>query len=61
MREIILMMPVSAGSFLVIIGASAGRVAGADITCGQEPEALYQAQFAPEPEPAARVGWGLTD
>ena len=61
MREIILMMPVSVGGFLVIIGTSAGRVAGADITCGQEPEALYQAQFAPpEPEPAARVGWGLT-
>lgn len=61
MREIILMMPVSVDGFLVIIGTSAGRVAGADITCGQEPEALYQAQFAPpEPEPAARVGWGLT-
>jgi hypothetical protein len=47
MREIILMMRVSADGFLVIIGASAGRVPGADITCGQEPEALYQAQFAP--------------
>jgi NTE family protein len=44
----------------VIIGTSAGSVAGADITSGQEPEALYQAQLAPpDPEPAARIGWGL--
>jgi hypothetical protein len=41
------MMPVSAGGFLVITGTSAGPVAGADITCGQEPQAPYQAQFAP--------------
>ena len=45
----------------VIIGTSAGSVAGADITCGQEPEALYQAQLAPpDPEPAARIGLGPT-
>ncbi|MGO8895116.1 MAG: patatin-like phospholipase family protein, partial [Streptosporangiaceae bacterium] len=31
----------------VIIGTSAGSVVGADITSGQEPEALYQAQLAP--------------
>jgi len=44
----------------VIIGTSAGSVAGADITCGQEPEALYQTQLGPPaPEPAARIGWGL--
>jgi NTE family protein len=44
----------------VIIGTSAGSVVGADITCGQEPEALYQGQFAPpDPEPAARIGWGI--
>jgi len=44
----------------VIIGTSAGSVVGADITCGQEPEALYQAQLAPpDPEPAARIGWGI--
>src|SRR5271165_637573 len=44
----------------VIIGTSAGSVVGADITSGQEPEALYQAQLAPpDPEPAARIGWGL--
>jgi NTE family protein len=42
----------------VIIGTSAGSVVGTDIACGQEPEALYQAQLAPpEPEPATRVGW----
>jgi NTE family protein len=42
----------------VIIGTSAGSVVGADIACGQEPEALYQAQLAPPaPEPAARIGW----
>ncbi|MGO9670795.1 MAG: hypothetical protein ACLPS1_19865 [Streptosporangiaceae bacterium] len=40
-------MPVSAGGFLVITGTSAGPVAGADITCGQEPQAPYQAQLAP--------------
>ena len=44
----------------VIIGTSAGSVVGADIACGQEPEALYQAQLAPPaPEPAARIGWGF--
>jgi len=44
----------------VIIGTSAGSVVGADIACGQEPEALYQAQLAPpDPEPAARIGWGV--
>ena len=44
----------------VIIGTSAGSVVGADITSGQEPEALYQAQLAPpDPEPAARIDWGL--
>src|SRR5580704_18844898 len=44
----------------VIIGTSAGSVVGADITSGQEPEALYRAQLAPpDPEPAARIGWGL--
>ena len=33
---------------------------GADIASGQEPEVLYQAQLAPpDPEPAARIGWGL--
>ena len=42
----------------VIIGTSAGSVVGTDIACGQEPEALYQAQLAPPaPEPAARIGW----
>jgi len=36
----------------------AGALVGADITSGQELEALYQAQLAPpEPEPPARVGW----
>ena len=44
----------------VIIGTSAGSVVGADITSGLELEALYQAQLAPpDPEPAARIGWGL--
>jgi NTE family protein len=44
----------------VIIGTSAGSVVGADITSGQQPEALYQAQLAPpDPEPAARIGWRL--
>jgi NTE family protein len=44
----------------VIIGTSAGSVVGADITSGQELEALYQAQLAPPaPEPAARIGWGF--
>ena len=44
----------------VIIGTSAGSVVGADITSGQEPEVLYQAQLAPPaPEPAARMGWGI--
>jgi NTE family protein len=42
----------------VVIGTSAGSVVGTDIACGQEPEALYQAQLAPPaPEPAARIGW----
>ena len=42
----------------VIIGTSAGSVAGADIACGQEPGALYQARLAPPgPGPAARIGW----
>ena len=42
----------------VIIGTSAGSVVGADITSGQELEALYQAQLAPPaPEPTARIGW----
>ena len=42
----------------VIIGTSAGSVVGTDIACGQELEALYQAQLAPPaPEPAARIGW----
>ena len=44
----------------VIIGTSAGSVAGADIASGRELEALYQAQLAPPaPEPAARMGWGI--
>lgn len=44
----------------VIIGTSAGSVVGADITSGQELEALYQAQLAPPaPEPAARMGCGI--
>ena len=44
----------------VIIGTSAGSVVGADIASGQEPDALYQAQLAPpDPEPAARIGWGI--
>ena len=44
----------------VIIGTSAGSVAGTDIASGQELEALYQAQLAPPaPEPAARIGWGF--
>jgi len=44
----------------VIIGTSAGSVVGADITSGQELEALYQTQLAPPaPEPAARIGWGF--
>jgi hypothetical protein len=37
MWKIIFMTPVSADGFLVITGTSAGPVAGADITCGQEP------------------------
>jgi len=42
----------------VIIGTSAGSVVGADITSGQELEALYRAQLAPpDPEPEARIGW----
>ena len=42
----------------VIIGTSAGSVVGTDIACGQELEALYQAQLAPSaPEPAVRIGW----
>ena len=40
----------------VIIGTSAGSVVGADIACGQELEALYQAQLAPPP-PSPRPGW----
>ena len=44
----------------VIVGTSAGSVAGADLTSGQELEALYQAQLAPPaPEPAARMGGGV--
>jgi NTE family protein len=44
----------------VIIGTSAGSVVGADITSGQALEALYQAQLEPpDPEPAARIGWGF--
>jgi NTE family protein len=44
----------------VIIGTSAGSVVGADITSGQELEALYQAQLAPpDPEPAARISWNF--
>ena len=44
----------------VIIGTSAGSVVGADITSGQELEALYQAQLMPPaPEPGARMGWGI--
>jgi NTE family protein len=44
----------------VIIGTSAGSVVGADITSGQELEALYQAQLEPPaPEPEARIGWGF--
>jgi NTE family protein len=44
----------------VIIGTSAGSVVGADITSGQELEALYQTQLAPPvSEPAARMGWGI--
>jgi len=44
----------------VIIGTSAGSVVGADITSGQDLEALYQAQLAPPaPEPAARMGWRI--
>lgn len=43
----------------LIVGTSAGSVVGADIASGQEPEALYRAQLAPpDPEPAARIGWG---
>ena len=42
----------------VVIGTSAGSVVGTDIACGQELEALYQAQLAPPaPEPAVRIGW----
>ena len=42
----------------MIIGTSAGSVAGTDIASRQELEALYQAQLAPPaPEPAARIGW----
>ena len=44
----------------VIIGTSAGSLVGTDIASGQELEALYQAQLAPQaPEPAARIGWGI--
>ena len=44
----------------VIIGTSAGSVVGADITSGQELEALYRAQLAPpDPEPAVRISWGF--
>ena len=44
----------------VIIGTSAGSVAGAEIASGQDLEVLYQAQLAPPaPEPAARMGWGI--
>ena len=44
----------------MIIGTSAGSVVGADIASGQEPGALYRAQLAPpDPEPAARIGWGV--
>jgi hypothetical protein len=57
MRKIILMMPVSADGFLVIIGTSGRPVAGADITSGQEPEAPYEAQFAPPESEPARIGW----
>lgn len=43
----------------VIIGTSAGSVVGADLSCGEEPEALYRGQLAPPaPEPAARIGLG---
>ena len=42
----------------VIIGTSAGSVVGTDIACGQELEALYQAQLAPPaPEPPVRIAW----
>ena len=42
----------------VIIGTSAASVVGTDIACGQELEALYQAQLEPPaPEPAVRIGW----
>ena len=42
----------------VIIGTSAASVVGTDIACGQELEALYQAQLEPPaPEPAARIRW----
>jgi NTE family protein len=42
----------------VIIGTSAGSLVGTDIACGQDLEALYQAQLAPPaPEPAVRIGW----
>ena len=45
----------------VIIGTSAGSLAGTGLASGQEPESLYQAQLAPPaPEPAARMGWGVT-
>ena len=44
----------------VIIGTSAGSLVGTDIACGQDLEALYQAQLAPPaPEPAARIGWAF--
>ena len=44
----------------VIIGTSAGSVVGADLASGQDLEALYQAQLAPpDPEPGARIDWGL--
>ncbi len=44
-----------------VIGTSAGAVVGADIACGRQAEALYQAQLAPpDPGPAARIGWGLS-
>ncbi len=42
----------------LIVGTSAGAVAGTDIACGQEIKALYRAQLAPSaPEPGARIGW----
>jgi NTE family protein len=44
----------------VVIGTSAGSMVGAGVACGQEPEALYQAQLAPPAgELSARIGWGF--